>query len=308
MTLTHKLLDSTSLTLADRRCVSVICSTSDPDRAGDVIVQSGIDLTAYRKNPVVLWGHSADVPIARAIEIDIKGGKLQATVQFPPEGDDEDADWVYGKIWAGIVNATSVGFIPKEYEPINSKQPWSGFKFTKSELLEFSFVSVPANAGCLIVGRSLFNGIDIPKLPSLVRSNGGRVVRDGRRISSANEALLREAMDHHAAATKCIKDVLDPLDPLAIDPDTDKSRTRDQRVAEARDFRRLVREGRTVSSANEALLRQALDHHASATKCVKDVLDSNVTPDEDKPRSASIPMTREQRIAEARKFIRAGRG
>src|SRR5450755_3132278 len=135
MKLTHKLLDST--TLADRRLVTVICSTSDPDRAGDVIVQSGIDLTAYRRNPIVLWGHSADVPVARATEISVKNGKLQATVKFPPEGDDEDSDWVYGKIKAGIVNATSVGFIPRDYEPLDPKQPWAGFKFLRSELLEF---------------------------------------------------------------------------------------------------------------------------------------------------------------------------
>jgi HK97 family phage prohead protease len=166
MELTRKLLDTSSVTLADQRLVTVICSTGEPDRMGDVIVQNGIDLTAYRKNPVVLWGHSADVPIAKAIEIDVKNGKLQATVQFPPEGDDEDADWVYGKIKAGIVNATSVGFIPKDYEPLDPKQPWGGFKFVKSELLEFSFVSIPANSGCLIVGRSLLNAVDVPMLPS----------------------------------------------------------------------------------------------------------------------------------------------
>jgi HK97 family phage prohead protease len=172
MELTRKLLDTSSVTLADQRLVTVICSTGEPDRMGDVIVQNGIDLTAYRKNPVVLWGHSADVPIAKAIEIDVKNGKLQATVQFPPEGDDEDADWVYGKIKAGIVNATSVGFIPKDYEPLDPKQPWGGFKFVKSELLEFSFVSIPANSGCLIVGRSLLNAVDVPMLPSRAKSSG----------------------------------------------------------------------------------------------------------------------------------------
>ena len=177
MELTHKLLAG-STTLADQRQVTVVCSTGEPDRMGDVIIQSGIDLTAYRKNPVVLWGHSADVPIARAIEINVKDGKLQATVQFPPEGDDEDSDWVYGKIKAGIVNATSVGFIPRDYEPLDPKQPWSGYKFIKSELLEFSFVSVPANSGCLIVGRSMFGGVDVPMLPSLAKTAGRTDVVD----------------------------------------------------------------------------------------------------------------------------------
>lgn len=33
--------------------------------------------------------------------------------------------------------------------------------------------------------------------------------------------------------------------------------------------------GRAISSANEALLREALGHHESATKCIQDVLDGN---------------------------------
>jgi HK97 family phage prohead protease len=75
------------------------------------------------------------------------------------------------------------------------------------------------------------------------------VEKSGRRISSANEALLREAMDHHASATKCIKDVLDSNVPLEDDPndgenplDNDQSDPtvidpRAQRLAEAKALR-----------------------------------------------------------------------
>lgn len=153
-----KLLDTATETLSGSRQVRVICSTESMDRMGDVIVQDGIDLTHYRKNPVVLFGHNSNMPVARAVDIGVRGSRLEATVQFPPLGEDEDADWCYGKISAGLVNATSVGFIPRDYEPIDSKQPWMGFKFTKSELLEFSFVSVPANQDCLIIGRDIIRG------------------------------------------------------------------------------------------------------------------------------------------------------
>lgn len=37
--------------------------------------------------------------------------------------------------------------------------------------------------------------------------------------------------------------------------------------------------GRRISTANEAKLREALDHHESASKCIKDVLASNATDD-----------------------------
>src|SRR5882724_11100328 len=117
----NKLLPTSTELLPDARQVKVICSTAGVDRMGDIIVQEGLDLTAYRKNPVVLWGHDSDVPVAKAVEIGIEGGKLKATVQFPAEGVDSESDWVYGKIKAGIVNATSVGFSPEEFEPIDPK-------------------------------------------------------------------------------------------------------------------------------------------------------------------------------------------
>lgn len=411
MELTRKLLASSSLTLADQRIVKVICSTGKPDRMGDVIVQNGIDLTAYRDNPVVLWGHSADVPIAKAIEIDVKDGKLQATVQFPPEGDDEDADWVYGKIKAGIVNATSVGFIPKDYEPLNPKEPWGGYKFKTSELLEFSFVSVPANAGCLIVGRSLFNGVEVPLLPSVARAVGSEApVADVEDESSNDVRIPRnileevfrlaktprttrqkylakavaadwkvgaaddlpiidaEAWDGAAAAKRMLDDagfdgdspdvakaargflIHDAANPIlrssyklpfadivdgelkAIKSGVVAAQARlsqagapEDVLEEAKDIadeyekmpvsiKEIIavveKSGRKISSANEAKLKQAMDHHESATKCIKDVLDSNAAADPDgdgdkDPDGDAIPevvvlSAREQRLAEAR--------
>jgi HK97 family phage prohead protease len=64
--------------------------------------------------------------------------------------------------------------------------------------------------------------------------------------------------------------------------------------------------GRRISRANEALLREAMDHHASATKCIKDVLDSNAAadPDEEEEMNITPPQTeaakRAQRLAEAK--------
>jgi HK97 family phage prohead protease len=160
MRATHRATLSTKLktlgesSLADRRQVRVVASTASADRVGDVIVQDGIDLTQYRKNPVVLWGHDHDRPIARCVDIAVAGGRLLATAQFPPAGADQDSDRVYGKIRAGIVNSVSVGFIPKEFEPVNRRDPASGYRFTKSELLEFSFVAVPMNADAVVIGRA----------------------------------------------------------------------------------------------------------------------------------------------------------
>lgn len=132
------------------RQVRVVISTPDLDRAGDIVVANGVDLSAYKANPVVLWNHNADCPVAKCIEIAVKNSAIEALVQFPPEGDDDDADRLYLRIKNGVVNAASIGFDPVKAEPIKG----AGLKYIASELMEFSFVSVPANADALIVERS----------------------------------------------------------------------------------------------------------------------------------------------------------
>lgn len=141
---------STRMTGVEERQIRVIASTPTVDRAGDVVVAEGIDLTAYQANPVILWNHDPSAPIARCVEIGVRDGKLEAVAQFPPEGTDALADRVYGLIKAGVVNATSIGFSPVKETPLKG----GGMTVEEAELWEFSFVSVPANPDALVVERS----------------------------------------------------------------------------------------------------------------------------------------------------------
>jgi len=137
------------------RQARVICSTGDVDRAGDIVVQTGIDLTAYKANPIVLWGHDTNQPIAKALEIGVIDGRLMATVEFPPIGVSAKADEICGLVKSGVVSAVSIGFNPTETEPLDKSNPKKGpQRYVACELGEFSFVSVPANAGALTVERA----------------------------------------------------------------------------------------------------------------------------------------------------------
>lgn len=136
------------------RQVRAIVSTGEVDRAGDLIEQTGIKLDAFRRSPTVLWQHDADHPIAKALSVGIEGGKLTALVQFPEAGTSVKSDEIYSLIRAGVVNSTSIGFMPLKFVPLDPSKPYGGLRFTSIEMLEFSFVSVPANAGALITGRS----------------------------------------------------------------------------------------------------------------------------------------------------------
>lgn len=142
--------------LADKRQVRVICSTEEVDRAGEIVVQAGIDFSHYMASGAgtVLWNHDTDKPIAKCIEIVVRNGRIEALVQFPPEGEDDEADRYYAKIKFGSVSGISIGFAPIEMEPLDRSNPKKGpQKYLKAELLEFSFTPVPANRGSLVIER-----------------------------------------------------------------------------------------------------------------------------------------------------------
>ena len=141
-------------TLAEKRQVRVVVSTPEVDRAGEQVVQDGINFDSYKVNPVILWNHDPASPIARALEIGVEMGRTIALVQFPPEGISPTADEVYGLIGAEVINGASIGFNPIETEPMDPREPRGPVKYLSCELLEFSFVSIPAVRSAVVIERS----------------------------------------------------------------------------------------------------------------------------------------------------------
>jgi HK97 family phage prohead protease len=140
--------------LAEKRRVVVTCNTETKGRDNLIVMSRGIDLTAYRTNPIVMFQHNPDWPIARAVEISVKGNDLVATVQFPEAGASPRADEVYSLIRAGVINAVSTGFETHDEELINPANSRAGVRITARELQEFSFVSIPALPDALVTERS----------------------------------------------------------------------------------------------------------------------------------------------------------
>lgn len=123
-------------------------STPEIDRYGTIIIPSGIDYTDYLNNPVVLAQHdSDDLPIGKCLGFAMNGNNLEATIQVHRLTD--DACQIADLLNAGYLNAVSVGIIPIEFH----EETIDGNKVTvydKSELVEFSVVSIPANRTALI--------------------------------------------------------------------------------------------------------------------------------------------------------------
>jgi HK97 family phage prohead protease len=121
-----------------------VFSSADEDRHGDIVEQNWV-LKNFKNNPVVLDSHNYDSIehiIGKINKIAVKDGKLQGDIEFAlmnPKG-----LLARNMAEAGFLFTTSVGFIPMEFDDEDF------FHIIKSELLEVSLVSVPANPKALI--------------------------------------------------------------------------------------------------------------------------------------------------------------
>ena len=123
----------------------VIMSTDSVDRHGEVVEQNW-DLKPFKKNSVFLDSHnynSIEHILGKVNKSKVKDNKLQGEIEFML--DNPKGLLAYNMAKGGFLNATSVGFIPLEFSDEG--------QIMKSELLELSAVSVPANPEALLAKK-----------------------------------------------------------------------------------------------------------------------------------------------------------
>lgn len=144
----RKVIDTEVKEISDR-VLEFIGSTETQDRDGEIIMADGWGLKNYKKNPVFMWAHDYRQPsIGKALSVGVREGKLKFKIEFADEDTYPFADTIYKLYKGGFMHATSVGFIPKEWEDGDgAKAPRRTYK--KQELLELSGVPVPSNPDAL---------------------------------------------------------------------------------------------------------------------------------------------------------------
>lgn len=123
-----------------------IVSTEDLNSHGYRILTKGIQLGNFRKNPVMLYGHSwGSVPIGKWVNLRKEDGKLIATPEFNEK--DPFALQIKEAVEGGFVNATSIGATPVNFsdDPKYLVEGQKGYTLTKCDLFEISFVDLPSN-------------------------------------------------------------------------------------------------------------------------------------------------------------------
>jgi HK97 family phage prohead protease len=134
-----------------------VLSDASPDRMGDVIVADGWDLTNFKRNPVALFNHNSNFIVGKWANLRVVGDELRGDLQLAPKGTSPRIDEIRALVEADILKAVSVGFMPKDSEPLikGDKNGVNGLRFKSAELVETSLVAVPANPNALAIAKSL---------------------------------------------------------------------------------------------------------------------------------------------------------
>jgi HK97 family phage prohead protease len=133
---------------SERRVISGIATTPEPDRAGDIIEPLGVTFT----NPLpLLLFHDTHKPVGfTTFDKPTKTGiGFQATIPTIDEpGTLKDrVDEAWQSVKSGLVSGVSIGFRAIEHAFMEES---GGIHFLKTEVMELSLVTIPANASATI--------------------------------------------------------------------------------------------------------------------------------------------------------------
>ncbi len=134
---------------ANRRAVTI--AANNRARATPELELGGLQFENYRRNPVVMWAHDAvgrspsgGLPIGRTLSIGrATDGGIVAEFEFLD--DDPFAQRIRNAWDKGFLQAASISWLPLESRPAAN----GGLRDIRSELLEWSIVSVPADPDAL---------------------------------------------------------------------------------------------------------------------------------------------------------------
>ncbi len=146
--------------------MEVIVNDESVNSYGFRVLTEGIDLSAFLKNPVMLYDHTRKsyqndkdiiLPIGKWNNLKKVNGQLIAEPEFDVE--DTFAKEISRKFDKGYLNAASLGFpaleaIELSYEPEDMLPGQTGPTVKRSLLLEISITDIPGNYNCVKMGYS----------------------------------------------------------------------------------------------------------------------------------------------------------
>lgn len=138
----------------DMRVITGMATTPSPDRVGDIVEPLGVKFL----NPTpLLHQHRSDQPVGFVTFGEPTKKGISFTARLPKIADagplKDRVDTAWGEVKAGLVRGVSIGFRPLQTEMLDD----GGMRFLKSEVMELSLVTIPANADATIQSIKSFD-------------------------------------------------------------------------------------------------------------------------------------------------------
>ncbi len=128
----------------EKRMIEGIATTPTPDRYADIVEPEGMKFSL----PMPLLNqHRSSEPIGNVIEAKVTKDGIRIKAQIAPAGILGYVDQAWAQIKSGLVRGLSIGFRGLEESYMKDT---GGYRYTSSEWLELSAVTIPANADCNI--------------------------------------------------------------------------------------------------------------------------------------------------------------
>jgi HK97 family phage major capsid protein/HK97 family phage prohead protease len=134
----------------EKRIIEGIATTPSPDRMNDVVVPEGIEI----KLPIpFLDGHDSGKPIGLVVAAKITPDGMPVKIQMAGPGIAQFIDEAWALIKNGLIRGLSIGF--RSLEESFDKE-LQGYKYLRTEIMELSAVTIPANAEATITSVKSF--------------------------------------------------------------------------------------------------------------------------------------------------------
>jgi len=186
-----------------------------------------------------------------------KTAKLMFKIQMDM-GDDFAVE-ILRKVSEGFVNTVSVGFLPTEWKDLDPDDFWGGREYTKQDLLELSFVPVPANPEAVLALKSMSK-------------------KDTRFAPVQLEQLFPQQQNSAIVEEKCAPDDTEVEEAEVIEPEVETPIVEDEETEEVET--KEVENGKKIKEEDKPATEDEKETEADAEKDVTD--DEDITEEEAK--------------------------
>lgn len=240
----------------------IVISDESINSRGFWVKTDGIDLSAFLKNPIMLWNHNRDwngtinaqLPIGYWKDLRIENGVLTGEPVFDEK--DDFAVKIKQKYEDGILNACSIGFTAIEWSdaPEMLKPGQTVSTVMRCHLKEISICDIPSNANATVVlyddDNKIINLSDLPNTAIGPKIN----------YNMPKEIALKLGLDENASPQACIDAIQQKDDRIALL--NDENKTLKANVKGFEDKEAAARNQEAVTLLDDALKKGRIDASA----------------------------------------------